>query len=948
MPAGAKLATAFIITAAAITAARNASAQSADTAATMETVVVTGSRVIADATRSPTPLTVVSTEQLEQNTPGNIADGLNKLPVFTGSQTRRLVNNASNNSASNSLNLRNFGPQRTLVLLDGQRVGASNANGTVNIDTLPQALVQRVEVVTGGASAVYGSDAVTGVVNFILDKKFNGIKFNANSGVSALGDARENKIAIAAGTSLFGGRGHIEGSFDFDVAEPVYNSARPEDGQDGAWVRSGSGTAASPYIDQRNGKLASLSFGGKITACGTGCAANNAQFIANGVIGPFDPGVATATNNISSGGDGVYNEFTNLVSYARMAQAFTRFSYDITDETVLFLHARAAETVNRSNFTDSLVMGPGPNTFFKSNPYLPAAAQALLNTGTGTTFRLGKYNRNVPTNQTFGNDRALSLSTGLDGTVFKDYDWHVYFGHSEDRLKISNPHNVNNQLLYAAQDVVLNSAGTPVCRVSTTAFANLYPGCVPANQFGPTSLTTTAYNYYAKDTNLVQTTTLDDLSGSIAGEVFNLPAGAVRASLSGEARWLGYQVDSTGSPDNVNCTGLASFCDPTVTLWQNNVATGIPKVSGSVWEIAAEVNLPLLKDLAAVQSLSANLAGRYTNYSTSGGVNTWKLGLDWHVNDSLRFRATNSVDIRAPTLRDLYSPTQISQTGFNDLHTGTTAFVSSASTGNEALVPEVARTYTAGLVLTPSFIPRFTASIDYYNIDMKNAISSISASTPAIQLLCEASGGSSQYCALAQRPLPFSDRSPANFPTLIYSKSLNSSFQKAAGWDLELNYAFELANVVQALPGSLQLRLIGNYQPTTTSQGFPGAPLTLTPASKGHITSFASYAVGNWNFNLEDRWLSSFFRGTLESEEFARPRVATKNYVDISVNRKFAFAGIDMSGYLAVQNVFNIEYPTFPTVVNIPGHYYKGVQGPSTSAYDAIGRYFTLGIRGRF
>src|SRR6201996_3575407 len=177
-----------------------------------ESIVVTGSRVIQDAANSPTPLTIISASDLNATTPSTLSDGLNKLPEFIGSQNTRSVNNASTDTAANVLNLRDFGPQRTLVLLDGQRVVAANTNGTVNIDTLPQALVQRVDVVTGGASAVYGSDAVTGVVNFVLDKRFDGFKVNANSGISTYGDGASYQLGLAAGTDLFGGRGHLEGS----------------------------------------------------------------------------------------------------------------------------------------------------------------------------------------------------------------------------------------------------------------------------------------------------------------------------------------------------------------------------------------------------------------------------------------------------------------------------------------------------------------------------------------------------------------------------------------------------------------------------------------------------------------------------------------------------------------------------------------------------------------
>ena len=176
----------------------------------VEAVTVTGSRVISDITLSPTPLTVVTAEQLQATTPTNIPDALNKLPDFIGGATPRTQGNGSTNNGGNMLNLRNLGQSRTLVLLDGQRVAPSNQNGTVDVDALPQMLVSRVDVVTGGASAVYGSDAVAGVVNFILDKNFNGFKYDINAGISKYGDAAEEKIGIAWGTDLFGGRGHYE------------------------------------------------------------------------------------------------------------------------------------------------------------------------------------------------------------------------------------------------------------------------------------------------------------------------------------------------------------------------------------------------------------------------------------------------------------------------------------------------------------------------------------------------------------------------------------------------------------------------------------------------------------------------------------------------------------------------------------------------------------------
>src|SRR5581483_5791498 len=192
----------------------------------IETIIVTGSRVIADASNSPTPVTMVSAKQLHDTTPSNLADGLNKLPIFQGSQTIGRPGDGSQNFSSNVLNLRNFGANRTLVLFDGHRAAPSNADGTVDVDALPQMLISRVDVVTGGASAVYGSDAVTGVVNFVLDRKFIGLKTDFNAGLSTYADAMSYNVGAAAGTDLFGGRGHFEAALEYRHRDPVNQSAR--------------------------------------------------------------------------------------------------------------------------------------------------------------------------------------------------------------------------------------------------------------------------------------------------------------------------------------------------------------------------------------------------------------------------------------------------------------------------------------------------------------------------------------------------------------------------------------------------------------------------------------------------------------------------------------------------------------------------------------------------
>jgi iron complex outermembrane receptor protein len=276
-----------------------------DAVATVEEVVVTGSRVIKNGDASPSPVTVVSTQDALRVQPGTLADALAILPVFAGSRGSG-VNPTSTgsvgagNASANQLNLRNIGPNRTLILLDGLRVPPTLLNGVVDVDVIPQMLVQRVDTVTGGVSAVYGSDAVTGVVNYVIDKKFNGLKALAQTGVSGEGDGKKVDVGFAVGKSVLDGRGHVEGSYEYRDEKGIpYRSDRD---WMNLWGVAGAGTAASPYQLYSDVHQSAYSFGGLITS---GALAGQ-TFGSNGVLRPFVHGTATASAALEIGGDGAY------------------------------------------------------------------------------------------------------------------------------------------------------------------------------------------------------------------------------------------------------------------------------------------------------------------------------------------------------------------------------------------------------------------------------------------------------------------------------------------------------------------------------------------------------------------------------------------------------------------------------------------------------------------
>ncbi len=952
--------------------AQPASAGGQATPESTETVVVTGSRVISDIANSPTPITAVSAEQLLTTTPSTIADGLNKLPIFQNSASSRNLSSGGGNNSGDFLNLRNFGQQRTLVLLDGMRLQPSNQGGSVDVSTLPQMLMSRVDVVTGGGSAVYGSDAITGVVNFILDKHFTGVKYEANAGISAYGDGARYKLNLAAGTDILGGRGHIEGAIGYINSDGVLQSARQVYAHSLSSYNTGN-TAANPVTNTLYGGQTGSTFSGRITC--QNCSVNGYEFGIPGIPTPVNLGfIPPGQTAIAIGGNGAAVNSESLYGNTRNATAFGRFSYNVNDDTTFFAQLSLAQS-NEFNYFFPSQQEPSRQTvnYFKNNAFLPAATQALLGDNSATdpnwatdgtnTFKVSEWyggpNRTRATNNV---TRNIVLSTGLNGVVLKDFAWDAHYTHGETRLSTTGMRNGNNQYHDAASDAVIVN-GQAVCWNNTAAaiaqFGDLYPGCIPINTFGNNVTTDPQYNYWSRSTHFAETNSMDDISADISGSLFNLPAGPIKVALAGEMRWLDYVIDSNASPTAVvDCTGLrlcgnaagtgfvTNQASVTQTLWDNNTVPSV-HASENVWEFSGEVGVPILKDLPLIQSFNADLAGRYTDYSVSGSVQTWKIGLDWHVNDDIRFRGTTSVDIRAPTLNDLFSP-QVSNSGpfLDPLTNFNPGGIQTVSGGNPNLKPELSRTYTAGVVLTPTWIPGLTMSADYYQIKLTNAITNIRGSDAPIANLCVASGGTSPFCVLYVRPFDYSNTTPANYPTLLKSQLLNAAFNVTEGEDYEIDYAFDTADVFSDLAGLVNLRALLNVAPVNTVSSFTGAPVSHTNQPKGHGTLFADYTLGNWSVDAQWHWFSGgtniqvFGPG---QTYYAQPYYTDFSTVDFTLSRRINLGeGSAMSAYVNVQNAFAAVPPYTVGSSGNPGSIFGGIP----NGEDVMGRYFTIGIRG--
>jgi iron complex outermembrane receptor protein len=473
------------------------------------------------------------------------------------------------------------------------------------------------------------------------------------------------------------------------------------------------------------------------------------------------------------------------------------------------------------------------------------------------------------------------------------------------------------------------------------------------DSFGPTSITQAAFEYWSRKTNASITQKLDDVAGDISGDIFDLPAGPVRAALAGEMRWLGYIVNSDASPTAmVNCYGLR-LCDlggTVQTLWDNNTLASI-SAAESVWEFSGEVSIPILKDIPFVQNLSSDIAARRTDYSVSGPVETWKIGLDWRVNDDFRIRGTTSIDIRAPTLNDLYQPATETSIGYTDLLTNYGNGLEQVSQGNPNLVPEVSRTYTAGIVYTPGYIPGLSASADFYNINLKNAIGNVAGSNTQVETICNASLGTSPYCALYVRPFSYTNTTPANYPTLILSENLNSAFVATEGEDYEIDYHFDAAVMDPDLAGLVNLRAFVNVQPKIDATQFPGSQVQhnagaggTTATEHGHATAMLGYTLGDWSANYQWTWYSGEWKNGLLTTPvyYAQPRVPSFNTSDITITRKITFGNASVASlYVTVNNVANALAPIVTGQSANPG---VGIQVPIGE--DVMGRYFTIGVRG--
>ncbi|HWU56864.1 MAG TPA: TonB-dependent receptor, partial [Rhizomicrobium sp.] len=949
---------------------------------------------IRNASEPSTPVISLPAEQLLATTPGGIPEALDKMPIFAAGSTPNNATTGANGRGNNApgyfLNLRNLGAIRTLVLLDGHRMPGTFYDTTVDVDMLPQMLVSRVEIVTGGASAVYGSDAVTGVVNFVLDRRFSGFKAVAQGGVSAYGDARSLRLGVAGGEDLAGG--HLIWSVEYSNRAALPDAATRPLGNLGTSI-VGAGTAASPYMLVTNIRQSNTAPGGLIVS-GPG---KGLQFLSDGHLAPFNPGTPTATTNFSIGGDGGIEHNEYLLPVFTTGQAFAYYNHPIGDAQA-HLEARYAQArsyeagqiftdINGSGISTNGSGAQYPITIYSGNAFLTPEAQAsLFPAGGPASFQMNRMNNDLMSRLSLDQHTgALAVGAGIDGRLGQDRTWDFTYTHGETRTQLTTRNNVNTARFYAALDAVRDpGTGNIVCNVTLTA-PGAFPGCMPLNLFGQSATTINGSNasqaaldYVASTTWWVAHNGLDDFSANVSGTLWQGWAGPIMGAVGVEYRLASLNVTTTTPDNSFNPQYLrlappgtfsATAASPLGTFPPANLANFKEVQSGAegsedVSEANIEMDVPVLRDVPGVGLLTLNGGARYTEYRVAGqdptgggrvkaafSASTWKLGAEWQVDDDLKLRATRSRDIRAPTLWDLFQGPVTTTSGVSDSLTGVSGSANTQMVGNPALKPEIADNTTAGLVYQPAQLRYLRLTADYFHVAIAREIAGVNGSSPVVQSLCLVSGGTSLYCALIQRPISYNSTSPLNFPTLYYSQAQNFQSQWTEGVDFEADYRTELDGWTN-IGGSLDVRLLWIHTAYLKTLGLPGsvitdlagsanAPATAQPTDKG--TLMLSWTGRDVTLNVMERYYSPLRQNPNPTLVYA-PSVGNLPawfQTDVNIAHNFAVGRAPISVFMNVNNLFDAR----PGIFQVPG--YTGSPGmnyPVVPYEDIVGRYFTLGV----
>nr|WP_231848714.1 TonB-dependent receptor [Sphingobium sp. SYK-6] len=964
-------------------------------------ILVTGTRIKRDGFNEPTPATVIGADLMANLGQVNISETLRVIPQNSNFQSDATAGiTAGANVGASFANLRGLNPfngTRTLTLVNSRRFIPTSDGGAIDLNVIPSAMIQRVETVTGGASAAYGSDAIAGVVNIILDTRFEGIKAQADYGQTTRGDGKSYHASLMGGTSFGGGRGHIVAGIEYQKNEGVGDCAKVRlwcaESYDiftnansilpGTTARTGYNIPGSPtyglphYIIAPGSKQAFNDPRGVVRdATVTNPAARYKRFNDEGTgVVDFDAGrfLGAALIGPRQGGDGAstYDD-SDLQTPLKRWVGYMYGEYELTDTLTLQTELTYAQRIASNT---SYIVGPR-STFYvqPDNPYLPNDLKALL---AGTRFSLGKDLDGVLTSENRADARVFRGLIGLSGPLFGDWTWDAYYQYGRNKRHQDRTNNRVNQPFQYALDAVDEglvttgvASGNIVCRELTRA--NPDPraqGCKPMNLFGLGNVDPAALAYAYRP--VVEDFIYDQhvLSGSVQGTVFEgWGAGPIAAAAGVDWRSEGGDVTHGNIPD-YNDYAFTFGLDYS---GQINVLEGF-----------GELNVPIFRDSAIGDLLELNGAARYTrNHArnndsreekTSEAV-SWKVSAVYDIIPDIRIRASRSRDIRAAGFRELFLRNVPTEPG------STSGIVNNwwldpvgQQTGNDwtpilnggsfALTPEKADTTTLGVVLQPSFIPGLRVSADWYQIKIKDAVTTLTG-----QRIVDFCFDYELFCDRIN--FATADRKDVSF---IDARQVNLAKMVLRGFDFEVDYRMRLSDVRSDWNGAVSFRLLANRQYDFISQANPSVPEINYAGQTGPVVdggdfnpsppwiwnAFVTYDNGGFNTTFSWRRYSEGIFNVLrtgpedegydptQANSISTNRVKGASYFNLAMTYRIPMGSSDtrfVELFGTVDNLFDRKPPVAPGGGGGAGSNYP----TNPVFFDTFGSRWRAGIRVRY
>lgn len=940
-----------------------------------EEIIVTGSRIARPEIDSPIPVTSFTAAAIEQSGRVNVTDFLAQSPALLGSSTSAQQSGSTSTlggTAINLLNLRNLGTNRTLVLIDGRRhVAGLPGTASVDINTIPADLIQRIDITTGGASAVYGADGVSGVVNFVLRRNFEGLSARGQVGISEDGDAGNRYIAITAGKNFAGDRGNVVLSYEFRDDDRLSSFSRVNPGdplRTFGLVRNPDDFPDSLTVPDRvlinNLRYADSSRGGAVDIDLDGIP----DFNGDGRV--YDRGrLLPGSGGLTQGGDSTPQSGYqgDLQPQSRLHNVNLLTSFEVSPALRLYAQGK-------HNNTKSFSIAQPSFDFFTylapDNPYLTERFGGAAPDGA----LLSRDNFDLGVRGERSKRETYRAVVGADGRIsdHATYDLSYVYGRTDSRF-LSTNYRIADRY-FAALDAVRNPAtGQIVCRSTLDPTGNIDPnnfdapattftpgansGCAPLNLLGEGVASQAALDFINAD--LVQSYRVQQhvVNGALSGDFgqfFELPGGPVGFAIGGEYR---KEISAFTSDPLAQAGALA------------DLAQILPeRGSFDVKEGFAELRAPLLRDVPFARVLELNAAVRLSDYSTVGGTTTWQVNGVYAPVEDIRIRGGYSNAVRAPNVSELFSPTngafsfisdpcdpqflpegsatraancvaQLTAAGLTPAQIAAfnpqsdpsaTASLPGRSGGNRNLTEEIAKTWTAGVVLQPRFLPGLQIIADWYSIELENAISTPTAQTLA-ELCVDQPTLDNVYCQNIERS------GTTGYISGYLVAPQNVAAFRTRGVDVTANYRIDAAAA-----GTFNLRLVGNYLNRLDFVPTPGADRedelrsAAYPAPKYSGTFDLTWIKGPVTLNYGLNYFSALRRFTPDqlraNPDLSDPELFSyREKWEHDIQASFAIDG-GHSVYLGVNNLTGRQ----------------GDVGSTSTPYSFIGRYFYAGARVRF